>query len=382
MRPSSDFTSGSDALDRLIDGVRVGDNLVVVGAGGARVDWVMPSFLAAADPERLVVVDAHGRHTGAAGRVLDWSRPEIASPAGVAAARAELADADQAVGRDALFAFDDLSALSAAWGEEPALDLFLWACPRLYHRSSIALWLLERERHDEEFLRRLTEITQVVVVVEPLDEEDVLLLRVEKADGRLRALQGRRIEALHSDGKLVELRSGGAERQRLGESLRAMRVRRGIGQSELARRVGISPSALSQAERGVRGVSAETLTRIWEVLGVPFGPDDPLNRGYRVSRRGAQIVAELASGASARQLSDDPEVVWLIDLDPRAAGRQPLFDVKGAETIVVLRGVLRLEVGAHSETLQAGDALVADRAAIAGWANPADTPAQVLWIIS
>src|SRR5690606_36377213 len=91
-------------------------------------------------------------------------------------------------------------------------------------------------------------------------------LRVDKADGRPRSVQGRTLSGRLLAGDLVDATSADVQRQRLAESLRTLRISRGVGQAELARRVGISPSALSQAERGVRGVSAETLTHIWEAL--------------------------------------------------------------------------------------------------------------------
>jgi transcriptional regulator with XRE-family HTH domain len=369
-------TSGVEVLDALIDGVRVGDNLVVMLDPATPGDWLVDRFAAAVAPDRLVVADATGRHAGAAHRVLDW-----ASEADPARARAQLLAADEAVGEDACFAVDSLTELASRWGDAAALDLFLWACPRLFRRRSIALWVLDLDRHDDAFVRRLTAITQVVVTGRMGDEG--LLLEVVKADGRDASVVGRSVVARLEDGDLVDARPVDAERQRLGERLRDLRTRLGVGQAELARRVGISPSALSQAERGVRAVSAETLLRIWEALGVPVDADDLLDRGYRVHRRNRQPPTALAPGVTGLRRSDDPALgLWQLTFAPRANGRSPLFSVKATETVVVLRGILQVELHGTLETLHEGDTLVADTAPISAWASPADTAAEVLWILS
>lgn len=378
MPEGQELTSGVDAVDALLDGVRVGDNLVVV-TDGAPGDWVVDAFVDESAAERLVVMDGTGRLTarGVAGHRLTWSDPAVDA----VDARRQLVAADRRVGSDARFVVDTLSALAARWGDQAALDLFLWACPRLYRRSSIALWIVDRRCHDEGFLRRLRDVTQVVVLASGAG--DRVRLEVRKAAGRPPVVEGRVVEGRLVGGRLVEAGDADPDRPRLGTTLRKLRTRKGMGQAELARRVGISPSALSQAERGVRGVSAETLLRIWDVLGVPFGPEDPAVRGYRVTRRGTHREATLASGVSGHELADGAgRTVWRLTVAARASGRAPLFPVKAAETVTVLEGVLRLEVEGRGEVLHAGDALLADTAAITGWANPADTPADVLWVIT
>lgn len=374
-------TSGVGALDGLIDGVRVGDNLVVVIGDGVPDVWVVDRFASAADPTRLVVADTTGRHADARGsaQVLDWSaaggRPTAEQ------ARAELAEADRRVGADAAFAFDSLTAMARAWGDQAALDLFLWACPRLFRRGSVALWVVDHDRHDVSFLRRLTDVTQVVVTMRATD--DGVQLEVVKADGRPPSVLGRAVRGRLARDDLVDVRPSGGGRQRFGQSLRQLRTSRGVNQAELARQVGISPSALSQAERGVRGVSAETLMRIWEALGVPFGIEPPASRGYRINHRGGHAPVALAGGVTGRQLSEGPVAhLWHLAVEARATGRGPLFAVKAAETVTVLRGVLQLHLEGSTETLHEGDTLVAETASITGWANPADTDAEVVWAIA
>ncbi|WP_370324215.1 helix-turn-helix domain-containing protein [Euzebya sp.] len=384
MTGADPLTSGVDAVDALIDGVRVGDNLVLVTEGGLDGDWLVDAFVGASDPAALVVADGTGRHAGAAAarRVLAWAEAAGAAGREVEAPRAreELVAADREVGTDARFVVDTLTALADAWGDQAALDLFLWACPRLYRRRSIALWILDGDRHDVAFLRRLTDVTQVVVRARPHDAG--VQLEVEKADGRAPSVRGRTVEGRLAAGHLVDAQTGDVERRRLGDVIRRLRTDRGVGQAELARRVGISPSALSQAERGVRAVSAETLVRLWEAMGIPVDPDDPRAVGYAISRRGERTATSLAPGATGLLLGDHPrQQVWQVAVAPRAGGRAPLFAVKGVEVIAVRRGILQLDLDGRGETLHEGDALVADTAAVTAWANPADTEAEAVWII-
>jgi transcriptional regulator with XRE-family HTH domain len=372
------FTTGVEAVDDLLDQVRIGDNLVFVAQGGSGA-WVVDRFIDGADSTRLVVADAGGRHSrDRAAQVLDWSRggkrqltPEQA--------RGQLARADEALGASGLFAFDSLTDLSARWGDQPALDLFLWACPRLFRQGSIALWLVDGSRHDDTFVRRLADITQVVVHIEPSEGERIRL-RVAKADGRPPTVVGRTLEARLQGGQLSDVGPIVPHRRRFGDMLRELRESRGVGQADLARRVGISPSALSQAERGARGVSADTLMRIYQALGIPL-EDAFASRGYHVNRRSTHAATPLASGVIGRRLTQEGVTAWHLTVAARATGRQPLFPVKATEVVTVLRGVLQMEIGGRSETLHEGDALETSGAAITAWSNPADTVTEVMWVI-
>lgn len=372
------LTSGVAAFDALLDGIAIGDNLVLLVGDDTPIDWFVDAYVRASDHERLVVVDTSGRHeTDSARAVLVWTDGSV----GAAEGRAAFDRADELVGTDARVVVDSLTDVAARWGNDEALDLFLVACPRLYRRRSIALWVLRRSGHDDRFLRRLRDVTQVVVAVD--GTADRLVLAVEKAAGRPPHVTGRTLEATLVDGQLVDVASGATSGARLGDTIRRLRTDRGVGQAELARRIGISPSALSQAERGVRGVSGETVLRLWEALGVPVDPSGHVAVGYHIGRRTGEDATALAAGVTGRRLVSSPSsTAWEVTVDARARGRGPLFPGKGTETVVLRDGVLDLELGKVTETLQAGDAIVLDAAVIDGWANPADRPATAVWTIA
>lgn len=391
--------SGTAALDELVDQVHIGDNLVLLSEAEEVLDLLVARYRAAAEgqsPLVLVTVRRPWRGPVPPGvEVLDWSAVSTGQPAelphalGVDAslqdAFADLRAVDERVGTGAVFAFDRLSAVQSAWSDEAALELFLATCPRLYRRRSLALWPLELDAHRPSFLRRLTEVTQVVVEVvrAPADDPGDYVMTVRKADGRTAAVQGRSRSVELVDGDLVPVGEAMTTRQRLGTLIREQRLSSGLAQAEVARRVGISPSALSQVERGVRGPGGDTLVRLWEVLGVPFGPRQAATTGYRVSRRSGRERRRLQEGLEGEQLLHAASAgeLWSLQVAAGARGDNGPFDVKVAESVTVIRGVLDLQLAGRTETLHEGDALHTDEAPIRGWANPGATPAEVVWVL-
>lgn len=390
-----DLTSGTELVDTLIDGVRIGDNLVLQGDESAPLDLLRDRFVASARGRLpLVIVNVRAPWDGPVpedATVLDWSPvgsgapspldDAIAPDATFEDALASLRAVEERVGSGAGFVFDGLTAVQTNWGSSAALELFLSACPRLYRRRSLAVWPVELNRHRPTFLRRLEEITQVVT--ELVDDDGQLQVTVRKADGRSADVVGRSVRAEVADGDLRATEPLTSTRQRLGTVIRDQRLAHGVPQAELARRVGITPSALSQVERGIRGPSGDTLMRLWEVLEVPFGPAASSERDYRVARRSGRDRVQLQHGLTGERIVHDAAAgeLWLLEADAGAAGDRGPFAVKAPEVATVVRGVLDLVVDGHTETLHEGDAFVSSVAAITGWANPGNVPAEIFWTL-
>ena len=299
----------------------------------------------------------------------------------------ELSRVERELGPGARYVFDDLTSIQRLWGAEAALALFLRCCPRLYQQRTVAYWLVERGAHEPGFLSRLAGITQVVLDLKaPVSKAGVpgQVLEVVKADGHPAGAAGRALEYLVGEGGLPALRAEVGTRARIGQQIRAQRIAIGMAQAELARRVGISPSALSQVERGLHGLSGETLTRLWEVLGIPFGADAALTPApYRLARRGARQARAYAAGVTGEAILEQPSglAMHLLTFAPASSGRQPVFATKQRELLLVLAGVLELQLGQAAHTLQQGDAALLDTQPVTGWENPAAEPARVLWLL-
>ncbi|MGH2688994.1 MAG: helix-turn-helix domain-containing protein, partial [Actinomycetota bacterium] len=278
-RPSTGFA----AIDQLLGGLRVGDNVVWRLHGASREPFTAAFLRAGAALPRLAYVsfDAtaaevlaqYGTDVFPASSVLlDCSsgrQPKrvrraggkgpsvrvVDDPTNILAVTAALTAIEREFGPGTRYVFDDLTTIQKAWGREAALGLFLEHCPRLFDLDTVAYWFLDADEHDQSFLERMTQLTQVVLDVEPSGDD--VLVAVAKAQGRHSASAGKRARISLADGTGTIVDSVGGDRGSSGERLRQLRMDKGLSQAHLARQAGITPSALSQAERGVSALSEE-----------------------------------------------------------------------------------------------------------------------------
>jgi transcriptional regulator with XRE-family HTH domain len=412
-RPST----GIDPLDELLGDLRVGDNVVWQAADPADIEPFVEAFLSAArgatpltylsfrlppaavldrfgkvwDSERFILLDGWtgSQHAGPDPGVATAGSPpqarvrRLKDPGDMEQVNRELSGIEDELGPGAQYVFDDLTSMQRLWGPEPALALFLRCCPRLYQERTVAYWLIERDAHPPAVRSRLADITQVVVDLDATPTQPgEQTLQVLKADGHPPGVTGRAVRyVVRDDGGIDVLREAPGTRERIGQQIRALRIAAGLSQGELARRIGVSPSALSQVERGRHGLSGETLTRLWATLGVPFGPGSrPTPAPYRLARRGARQPLTPAPGVGGEAVLQEPSGLAMHELTFAASssGRRP-FETKQPELVLILEGALELQLGQVTHTLQQGDAILLTAQPITGWRNPAREPARVLW---
>lgn len=191
----------------------------------------------------------------------------------------------------------------------------------------------------------------------------------------------------------------------IGSRLRRERERAGISQRELARRIGLSASMISQIESGQSKPSVSTLYAIVTELGVSV---DDVFRGHADAAEarppqasvpevsGAEPdplvhpddrhVIDLASGVRWERLTshrhEDVDFLHVIyDVGGSSAGDGVLMRHPGREYGYVLSGHLGVQLGFEEYKLGPGDSIAFDSTTPHRLWNLGDEPVHGIWFV-
>ncbi len=369
--------SGVEELDRALGGLYWGDNVVWEVAGRVSAE---PFFRAVArrhreyDRATYVTLFADPRDVVARFEGVDVLDARTGTPfARPAALLAEIKKRCRRFGRS-LVLFEPLERMAEAWGRATAARFFTRCCPELLESGAIAYWSLTAAASSRDLRRDVENVTQCVFVLG--DDR----LRIAKAEGRRAGVEGSVFRVRVEDG--LPVLTPAPVTARIGAALHAMRVKRQLTQSDLARLAGVTPSAISQAERGQRGLSLETLLALAGELNVTLDEllRGEIESGYRLARR---HEATGNGGARPMALLDDPGVglrAYLVRVPPRST-RSPHLTHKGAELVAVARGLVQVALATGRPVLRAGEALLAEHTGIVNWRNLGSTEATLFWVL-
>jgi DNA-binding XRE family transcriptional regulator len=175
--------------------------------------------------------------------------------------------------------FGSLNGMQELWGERDTLHFFTFTCPKLFELKALAYWPLVKEAHSKSFLANISYITQIVMSLSS-EEENPCSVRFLKLEGRPSKLlntthyynvQEKNIDFLNpleqaepanklKTPRLPKLRQGPEkslsffktkEPIRIGGRIRDFRLAKNLAQVELAQKLNITPSALSQIENNL-----------------------------------------------------------------------------------------------------------------------------------
>lgn len=174
----------------------------------------------------------------------------------------------------------------------------------------------------------------------------------------------------------------------IGARIRYVREQRGLKAKDVAAAAEITPSLLSQVERGLSNPSINTLRAIARALDVPivtFFEDATRTTEYVVRKDaratlrlpGSHVEYELLSPAGATSVQ-----LFVMKLGPRSVSLDKPMAHAGEETAVVQEGRVELELDDRIVELDLGDSVHIPSDTRHRWRNPHAEPATVVFALS
>jgi transcriptional regulator with XRE-family HTH domain len=185
----------------------------------------------------------------------------------------------------------------------------------------------------------------------------------------------------------------------IGDRLREERVKAGLSQRELARRLGLSASLISQLESGQSRPSVGTLYSIVTELGVSLdsvirgdgSAGAAADGGVRIDRSpvahpGGRPSIDLDSGVRWEELAADHEegVDFLLatyEVGGASTPDRSLMRHHGREYGYVVSGTLGLQIGFQEHELRPGDSIAFDSTTPHRLFNKGDVPVHAVWFV-
>ena len=186
----------------------------------------------------------------------------------------------------------------------------------------------------------------------------------------------------------------------IGDRLREERVKAGISQRELARRLGLSPSLISQLESGQSRPSVGTLYSIVTELGVSLdhvirGSDFPDSNGpdggrtlerSPVVHAGERAAIDLDSGVRWEELAATHEegidfLEAIYEVGGASTPDESLMRHHGREYGYIVSGTLNIQIGFQTYVLGPGDSIAFDSTTPHRFFNEGDVPVHAIWFV-
>jgi len=325
---------------------------------------------------------------GFKGSVVKVENPKDLSQFRVAMDRVEIEK-----GAGVRYIFDSLTGMQDIWGDENlTYKFFTYSCPRLYDLQTVAYWILEKEAHTPSFKANLRHITQVAIELEKQDGE--LFFKAIKIEGRFprSAFLPKHYEVW--DEEIIFPSIGGRRPGNLGDKIRTLRKKAGMTQKELAERVGLTPSFISQLEKNLISPSLDSLLKLSEKLNtqpvyfLTEGESGPLQKMVITPAERQDVRLPALKGLDIKLQLLVSDVLnrrmepYLLTIKGGAAIDGHFYGHKGDEFAYVIEGELEVEIQDEKQILRQGDSLYIGSTFPSKWSNIGKGEAILLWVLS
>jgi transcriptional regulator with XRE-family HTH domain len=176
----------------------------------------------------------------------------------------------------------------------------------------------------------------------------------------------------------------------VGTNIRRLRKEQNYSMRDFGRKVGVSPSFISQVEMGKISPSLSKLRDIAEGLnttvGLLIGETDNSTSSPIVKKSDRRHTDHLGTGINVELLSTpDPfkqmEPI-LIKMDPHATSGENQYQHFGQEFIFVLSGKIKISLNTSDYILEAGDSMYFNSNIPHSFQNMKDNVSEALWVVT
>lgn len=291
---------------------------------------------------------------------------------------------------DVRFVFESLTGMQELWdGEEHLLNFYSHSCPRLYELNTIAYWIIEKDAHSSRLKAQINQIAQVAIDLSvKRGKTSLSILKAEKRDPQNISTP---YPYWSKDLNITfDSETRTSSRIALGVRLKKLRTKQGLSQTELARLVGVTPSTISQIESNQIYPSLPALFKIAEVLSVEAGSffqESAVITSQVVFKATDSVDIKISDlpkeSISAKLLTPvdfDPKTEpYLIEIPPKQILNSHFFIHKGEETGYLLTGKLKMELNKAVYSISPGDLIYLTTDIPTQWTNPGTNPARLIW---
>jgi transcriptional regulator with XRE-family HTH domain/KaiC/GvpD/RAD55 family RecA-like ATPase len=422
------ISTGVGHLDRMLDGLYIGDNVIWYDDAGSLASLFCLNFLQSswmeskpliyisfdrspknlldrlgplAKTELLTILDCFTYGKGSASEVFlkfyKGSKPKegrsiitVKEPRNVDEVMDAFYGIHGSLNGDVRFIFESLTGMEAIWGEEALLQFYAHSCPRLHELNTVAYWIMEKHAHSPRTRARINQIAQVVIDLSI--KRGTNSLTILKAEKRHTDILNKPVHYWSKDLDITfeheRKRKGYVD---IGLRIKALRNKRGISQKELAKLVGVTPSTISQVETNLIYPSIPALLKMAEVLSV----DVSSFFQETVKRKDRPVFhAKDAVGVRLHALPEgsvDAQLLTPVDFDARAESylleipakktlTSHFFISKGDEFGYLISGELKVSIGSKVHTLRQGDSICLTSEIPSQWKNSGPDNAVLLWV--
>jgi len=158
-------STGLKGLDKVINGLRLGDNVVwQIDAVADYEEFVLPFIAKAREDKKKIAYICFATHKPLLEPSHDVSVFKLDAYAGFESFSTQLNNIITEQGEGVFYLFDCLSDLLSAWSNDLMIgNFFKITCPYLYELNTIAYFSILRNRHSFKTIARIRETTQLLI---------------------------------------------------------------------------------------------------------------------------------------------------------------------------------------------------------------------------